>query len=456
METIPVPPAPLTRPSTHFTVLDDLAGPFRFGAKSQTYAHQYSSIYFLRLHEMKQILLQRCHSAWDNVPGEWSVYPPEDQNIVLDTTSEGDATYVPRILDVKKGRLTFVIGTVYMDMPLKPSILEDITKDEWTLTAPPRETYVSTDDSIMLEDESGRVRLTGEIIEALKPVTGIIIGVLGLETSAGHFEVVDHCLPGLPPQVPLTVKPDVVDVDKAESSGQSQGEWVALVSGLEIGLESGTAADHSAPEVSLQLMVDYLVGEAGGVEDQSFSSQISRLVIVGDSVVPIVLEDDEGNKARRFNAYKTKFDPTPLRELTALLTEVSRALPVHLLPGSKDPAGTTLPQQPFPRPIFGKELMSKSKESFVCETNPTWVGVGECEILACSGQTLEDMFKYVEGPTRMEMAKNTLQWRHMAPTAPDTLWCYPYLNQDPFILTRCPHIYVVGNQPEFATDIVTG
>ena len=36
---------------------------------------------------------------------------------------------VPRVLDVNKGQLCWIIGTVYMDMPLKPNILEDIGKD---------------------------------------------------------------------------------------------------------------------------------------------------------------------------------------------------------------------------------------------------------------------------------------------------------------------------------------
>lgn len=41
----------------------------------------------------------------------------------------GRPDYVRRVLDVTKGQLAYVIGTVYMEMPLKPSILEDIAKD---------------------------------------------------------------------------------------------------------------------------------------------------------------------------------------------------------------------------------------------------------------------------------------------------------------------------------------
>ena len=36
---------------------------------------------------------------------------------------------VERVLDVRQGELCWVIGTVYVDMPLKPNILDDISKD---------------------------------------------------------------------------------------------------------------------------------------------------------------------------------------------------------------------------------------------------------------------------------------------------------------------------------------
>ena len=36
---------------------------------------------------------------------------------------------VERVLDVRQGDLCWMVGTVYMDMPLKPNILEDISKD---------------------------------------------------------------------------------------------------------------------------------------------------------------------------------------------------------------------------------------------------------------------------------------------------------------------------------------
>lgn len=36
---------------------------------------------------------------------------------------------VDRVLDVRQGELCWVVGTIYMDMPMKPNILEDLSKD---------------------------------------------------------------------------------------------------------------------------------------------------------------------------------------------------------------------------------------------------------------------------------------------------------------------------------------
>jgi DNA polymerase delta subunit 2 len=52
----------------------------------------------------------------------------------------------------------------------------------------------------MLEDESGRIRLVGDRLKDARPVTGVIMGALGLETTNGDFEVVDFCFAGMAPQ----------------------------------------------------------------------------------------------------------------------------------------------------------------------------------------------------------------------------------------------------------------
>ncbi len=38
------------------------------------------------------------------------------------------------------------------------------------------------------------------------------------------------------------------------------------------------------------------------------------------------------------------------------------------------------------------------------------------------------------------------RWGHLAPTCPDTIGCFPYYEQDPFILDTLPDVFIAGNQ----------
>jgi DNA polymerase delta subunit 2 len=93
-------------------------------------------MYFLRLAQLKKAVMQKAHDAWD------------------DFELGGDkATFVERVLDVRQGELCWIVGTVYMEMALKPNVLDDISKEHWIAAPPPRETYVSgAQDEMMLEE----------------------------------------------------------------------------------------------------------------------------------------------------------------------------------------------------------------------------------------------------------------------------------------------------------------
>lgn len=69
-------------------------------------------MYFLRLTKLKPAVEANAEEAWRdfNIAGE-------------------DVEKVERVLDVRQGKLCWVAGTIYMDMPLKPNILDDISKD---------------------------------------------------------------------------------------------------------------------------------------------------------------------------------------------------------------------------------------------------------------------------------------------------------------------------------------
>jgi DNA polymerase delta subunit 2 len=178
------------------------------------YIKQYSNLYYTRLNQLRPRLLAKCEDSW-NVP------------------------FVAKIVSLSMGKACFIIGTVYVDAPLKPNILDEITREQWVQAPPPREKYTSDHDKIMLEDESGRVALSGEVLKSELLTTGMIIGILGSENRDGSFSVLD------------LMYPEIVDPQPALPFN---GSWIAFCSGLDI---------TDRPDLRIQLLADFLTGELG-------------------------------------------------------------------------------------------------------------------------------------------------------------------------------------------------
>ncbi|KAG0661844.1 hypothetical protein C6P46_003735 [Rhodotorula mucilaginosa] len=387
------------------------------------FAKQYANLYWLRLVVLRKRVLERARRKWEGAGKLEGVKTPP--------------RHVKRLLEVENGKLCYVVGTVYVDMPLKPNVLEDLARDHHITAPPPREKYHSASDEIMLEDESGRVRLVGKQMDEAEGVfvTGTIMAALGAETSSGDFEVIEYCFAGLPPQPALKpAKPD-------------GGEWVAIASGLEM----GSASD--AADVRTEMLVEYLLGEAGEAEDQDEAVKISRLILAGNSLArpDIGASASEEPKKIKYGYDSSLYTAKPTEALDAFLAELAPSLPIELMSGETDPTEPTMPQQPLHHALLPNSAMY---EGFTARTNPFWCDIGGASFFGTSGQTVDDIFKYLEGDDRLGVAMQTLEWSHIAPTCPDTLWCFPFTDRDPFILHQTPHVYFVGNQPRFETRLV--
>lgn len=391
------------------------------------YMQQYGDMYFLRLAQLKPVVEKIGQEEWADfeIAGE-------------------QAQKVDRVLDVRQGQLCWVVGTIYMDMPLKPNILEDISKEHWIAGPPPRQSYFSADGStqVMLEDESGRLRLTGAMLQNSLLVTGVIVAVLGTENANGDFDVLDIQVPNLPPQPRRWERDDEESDDQMEVDRPSTtGKKIALVSGLEI---SGTEADT----LNLSLLIEFLLGEVSGPEDQSATSSILRLVIAGNSISSDVIThpasgaQEETKKTvtnKKYGYDSAMYNPTPTAHLDQFLSELLPSLPVTIMAGEHDPANLTLPQQgihtamfPHARAYGSVNVNSPEEEEpgwFDSVTNP-WDGdIEGWRFMGNSGQPVDDILKYIElgGPDgqgaegRLEVMESMLRWRNGAPTAPDTL-----------------------------------
>ncbi|KAF2794960.1 hypothetical protein K505DRAFT_303031 [Melanomma pulvis-pyrius CBS 109.77] len=410
------------------------------------YSQQYADMYFLRLSQLRKAVIERAKDAW----GDFAL-------------GEERARMVDRVLDVRQGELCWVVGTVYMEMGLKPNILDDISKEHWIAAPPPRETYASGQDEMMLEDESGRLRVTGDALNA-HYVTGCVLAALGTEQADGTFQVIATQYADLPRQPQRWERDDseLVVAKKPKPKRERAGK-IAIVSGLEI---TGKVDD----ELALDLLLEYLTGELGGAPDQSKTTKISRLVIAGDSLShssPILSREDfaikkSGKKGYGYDA--SAYNSSPTERLDFLLSQILPTLPITLLPGASDPANVALPQQPLHPALFPQSRQyanppvksNESLEGLDSVTNP-WEGdIEGWRVLGTGGQTVADLLKYVDEVETLEVMEMMLRWRCIAPTAPDTLWCYPFQDEDPLVVQDCPHIYFAGNQAKFGSRIIQG
>ncbi|GJN85982.1 hypothetical protein PLIIFM63780_009558 [Purpureocillium lilacinum] len=426
--------------------------------KQRTYQQQYGDMYFLRLTKIKPAVDEVAAATWDGtvIGGE-------------------EAKKVDRVLDVRQGELCWVAGTVYMEMALKPDILEDVSKDRWISAPVSTQRYYTDEEStqIMLEDDSGRVKLVGDMLKTVPLVTGCIVAVMGTENTSGEFEVIDIKFPDLPPQPErwAETKPPATnghskvkdeDEEMTEAS-QKPGNKIAIVSGL-----SFSGADSSYA-LELNLLLEYLLGEALGPPVQDQVSQISRLIIAGNSI-STAAEPKLGDTAQEKRVNKkygydaSSYNALPSQLFDEFVSEILPSMPVTLLPGLHDPANASYPQQPIHMAMFSsaKEYSRDPSKPgaepgwFDSVTNPFEAEIDGWRVLGTGGQNVDDVFKYIDSEDRLGMMEAMCRWRCCAPTAPDTLWSYPFQEDDPFVMKTCPHVYFVGCQPEFATKVIHG
>lgn len=313
----------------------------------------------------------------------------------------------------------------------------------WISAPTSTQKYWSEDgsDAVTLEDESGRIKLTGNALKSVFLVTGCIIAVLGTENANGELEVIDLKLPNLPPQPdrwtlskPPTTngtmgkKQKTKDEDERMTDAQSRGSGgkVAIVSGL------GFSGSDASQAIELSLLLDYLLGAALDSSAQQEIAHISRLIIAGNSISQEELqpadEQPVGKKANKKYGYDaSSYNALPSQHLDEFLASLLPSMPVTMLPGAQDPANASYPQQPVHNAMFSQarayaaDPTSSEPGWFDNVTNP-WEGeVDGWRVLGTGGQNVDDVFKYVNSEDRLGMMEAMCRWRCCAPTAPDTL-----------------------------------
>ncbi|CAB1322244.1 unnamed protein product, partial [Coregonus sp. 'balchen'] len=315
---------------------------------------------------------------------------------------------VRKLCDLQMGEQCCIVGTLFKHMELQPSILKEISEEHNLLPQPPRTKYISESDELILEDELQRIKLEGNI-DVEKFVTGSVIAIYGAEKNDGKFTVEDFCL--------------------------------------------GLGGSHADSMLALQLLVDMVTGQLGDQGEQSGAATISRVLLAGNLLSQSTQDKDASTKAKYLTKKTQAGTVDAMRLLDEMLMQLVASVPVDVMPGQYDPTNYTLPQQPLHHCMFP---LSSTYPTLQLASNPHQATLDGVRILGTSGQNVKDIQKYSSMDSHLEILENTLRLRHLAPTAPDTLGCYPFYLKDPFILEECPHVYFSGNAPSYQAKRITG
>ncbi|XP_029366812.1 DNA polymerase delta subunit 2 [Echeneis naucrates] len=380
----------------------------RYRVGERSFSRQYAHIYAARLMQMRPLLSGRAQQKW------------------------GSNVLIRKLCDLQTGEQCCVVGTLFKRMDLQPSILKEISEEHNLLPQPERARYISETDELILEDELQRIKLEGKI-DRDKCVTGSIVAIYGIERNDGKFTVEDFCVADLPLQ---TARPTL-----------SSDRFVLLASGLGLG---STNADSM---LGLQLLVDMVTGQLGDQGEQSGASTISRVLLAGNLLSQNTQDKDASTKAKYLTKKTQAGSVEAIRLLDEMLLQLVASVPVDVMPGQYDPTNYTLPQQPLHRCMFP---LSSVYPTLQLVSNPYQANIDGVRFLGTSGQNVSDIQRYSSMDRHLEILEETLRLRHLAPTAPDTLGCFPFYQNDPFILEECPHVYFSGSAPTFESKLIKG
>lgn len=306
----------------------------------------------------------------------------------------GNLRMCERILGLRPaGGATWVVsGCIYKQMKLKPSVLDQFSGERSIEPPAPRANYTSDDDSLILEDESGRVVLTAgryrgirgrsaeiplrQLVQAL--VTGVVIAVKGQVLETGEFAVDDVCVPGLALS-PASPGYDVASIPPPlvpQRPAGRQPVFVLLVSGL----SAGVPVTGSHP-LALQLLADYIAGLTGSAREAAGVARIARVIIAGGLVGKVQSNVDRAARTvtaagagagagssssssaagagagasstssvfsdRAISVAEAEAAVVPMRNADLYLSQLCSSVPVDMMPGADEPASHLLPQQPL-------------------------------------------------------------------------------------------------------------
>lgn len=274
-------------------------------------------------------------------------------------------------------------------------------------------------------------------IDAGSHVTGIMIAVLGHEIDNGNKFVVDDYVYAQPaPQKPFP-------------KGK-EDKYICLVSDL--GFSMKIEDDLLSARECLE---DFIKGREGKSGAQR-SKSIVRVIIAGNCLSETARDEEKEyellniDAGDEWNRKEIAYTIESLSIVDKFIQNLGLSVAVDIMPGPHDATSILLPQQPI-HPCLLPESCKLS--AVTCVSNPYAASFDGVIFLGSSGQNVKSLYEMTKQDEAVDILDDTLTWRHMAPSAPDSVASYPFSSKDPFVIGEIPHVYFVGNQKTFNTKL---
>ncbi|XP_022921091.2 uncharacterized protein [Onthophagus taurus] len=387
----------------------------RFVRQSEDYNQQYHRIYTVRLSEMTKNLMNVIKMKW------------KDEYPVCKLHRLSEENYEKCI----------VIGTIFKNMKLKPSVLKQLCEASSLVPQPIPDHFTDESDTLYIEDDLQRFELVvqedfDKDFNVKRLITGVVCALFGqYDDVKSKFIVMDYVFPTLE----VKIEKPLINDDC----------YIVFMSGLNF-------VNSENRGLKLKNMSDFIKGFFGAINNVD-PKRIVRIIIAGGAI------KNSSNKTNLNNFNKSTIAPISsnnlltdaIKSLDLFLSDLSQTIDVDLMPGQNDPSNFVLPQKPLHHCLFPQTIQYKS---FNRVSNPYEFEIAEMRILGTSGEPINNVLNYTDIEEPIEALESCLKWGHLAPSAPDTLACFPYYDQDPFIIQNFPHVVFAGNQKKFDTKIV--
>ncbi|XP_026194284.1 DNA polymerase delta small subunit [Cyclospora cayetanensis] len=324
-------------------------------------------------------------------------------------------------------------------------------------------------------------------------VAGMVVAVRGVPLGTGAFSVEAICVAGAPAPGPLAGAPSKAgEGDMDCDSCSVQDTYVALLSGkrlrASLTLQACACPPHvpsfvlfwregGAPHLTafsvgrgrvwcarsiglrlgsavvnprgLQLLRDFLLGGAPSPELRRLSSRIAKVVICGNCLaLPVVAAASAATSSPHLNGASSLDSAASLsaalQEADVFLAQLAATVSLALMPGPSDPTTFALPQLPLHAALLPITRLYRTVQGV---TNPHAFSVNGVRFIGSSGQPVDSICN-ASVLSSIEALELTAQCRCLAPTAPDSLACYPFVDEDPFCVSGSSsyHVFFAGLQ----------